>query len=225
MAHIFRSQLKELVATVVQSGLPAERFVFSRDFSKDNLDVPLPLRIAFTNCAFHFSIDYSYFHEFSMEFLPGKEQTGDSASNSSWAKVVDSFAQWIEQVKRQVAQPEPWLIYTQGTVLTGTLPTGTRAGEKISEEELRRLRAQTILIEEFVIREVKPSKQQLDGLNRKLDYLEESAQRLNKQDWANVAIATIVNSAIILAVDKTTARALFSFVSEFITFLSRPLVP
>lgn len=240
MAPIFRSQVNELLGVIIESGISTERFgfyksdgepLFGNDLSRDILEVELPVRITLEGTEFYFRIRYKHKSdewpvEFRADYFPsfGAGQTFDEKTVWSWSGVLKCLRKWIQRLEHEITQPDPWSVYTQGKVLGGDLPSGNIGSERISAEELRRVRNQTRLIREYVVKEAKPTKQQLDEINEKLDYMEESAQRLNKRDWANIAISTILNIVTSLAMDRLKAQGLFGLVAETIRFISVPML-
>jgi hypothetical protein len=231
--------VNELLRVIIESGISSERFgiyksdetpLIRADSSPDILEVEFPVRITLRATGFYFLIEYrsQWWAEskFRATYFPdiGVGQTSGSALLREWADVLECLTRWVLRVRKEVLQPDPWSVYTQGKALGVDLPSGNIGTEKISAEEMRPVRNQTRLIREYVVREANPTKQQLDEINEKLDYMEESAQRLNKRDWTNIAISTIVNIVTTLAMDRLQAQGLFALVAETVRFISVPLL-
>jgi ElaB/YqjD/DUF883 family membrane-anchored ribosome-binding protein len=223
--YLFRSQLNELIAAMSKTSLPMQAFTFSRDLSKNNLDVELPLKISFESSSFHFHLDHIW-KSFHIDYLPSdkSKQGHETKIIDSWKEVRKVFESWMQRVQDEVSQPDSWLILNQGNLLEGSFPTGDRGVEQFSQEEVSRLRKQIKLIKEYIQSEVKPSKEQFEQVNEKLNYMQEASERVNKKDWANIAISTTINIAVSLAMNPEKARKLFTFTSEFIKFIFTPLL-
>jgi hypothetical protein len=71
-------------------------------------------------------------------------------------------------------------------------------------------------IKSYLIKSRQLSDAQLQVLQARFDYMEESATRLGQKDWLNVVIGILVNIATTLALGGDSTRDLFQFAGQII---------
>src|SRR5215213_2915668 len=212
---IFRSQLNELIQTILEANFASGSIEFDKDLSKTDLQIELPLRIIYKGSNFHYfeisfrSSRYAPSGYFRTEYFPGAEANKESHLNTLWPEIIEQLKSWMNIIKRELSQPDPWILLNQGDVLTNQIPDSGDAAEKLSEEDVQRLYEYTKSLKEFLVSEIKPSQDQLKLIDERLKYLEESAKRQNKRDWAHTAIGVTFTIAIGLALAPEQASKLF----------------
>lgn len=225
MAHLLRSQLNELVRLALHAGIGSGALNFSEDLSKSSFNVGLPFRIWIQDMNLFFTIGYSEGQRaYSVEFFPSGIPRSAFALRYKWSQVTGDFSTWLERIQKELAEPDPWLLRRQGNILLGEIPLDKEVGEAFEQHELRRLHEFTQALRQFLISEVTPSAEQLRLIEERLHYLEESAKRQNKKDWAHTAIGTIVTIAVGLAMSPEQAHKLFTLTSEFVNTLFMKLL-
>jgi hypothetical protein len=213
---IFRSQLNELIQTVIGEDFAPGSIKFDRDISKTDLQIQLPITIRYKDSDYYFKISFHTSAYYISEYFPGLEPKKESRIFDSWSKAVGWAKTWMDIIKRELSQPNPWILLNQGNMVTDTIPDDNKVPEKLNEEDFRKIHEYIRAIKEFVVSEIKPSPDQIKEIDDRLNYLEESAKRQNKRDWAHTAIGVTFTIAIGLALAPEQASKLFSLTSEFL---------
>jgi hypothetical protein len=222
---IVRSQLNQLIQTVLQSLVAPDALSFIPDISQTSLQVKLPLRVTLVDHAyFSFEIRYSNADYFHVQYYPDMHRQPTLQSVSSWVSVIKKFREWVEVVGEELAEPDPWSLLKQGSLLTESIPTGSGKDEGFTELELTRVHEHLDGIRDFLISEIKPSLDQLKGIDERFSYLEESARRQSKQDWANTVIGVVFTIATGLALAPDQANKLFQLTSTLLRSIAMKLI-
>ena len=217
---IFRTELNAIVQTLLMSGLDQTGFEFSKDFSKRVFDIQLPLQITHRESGFYFIVDFERGEwnttSYSTSSFPTIAADDEIEYFTTWSAVISNLGAWLERVSNELSQPDPWLLLNEGNLLADNIPSEGASLEKFNEEELSWVRGLLDSIRDFLISETQPTSDQLKLINEKLTYLEESARRQNKQDWAHTAIGVVVTIAIGLAMAPDQANKLFQLTSALL---------
>ncbi len=161
---------------------------------------------------------------YSLEVFPSGIPRPVYALGDKWSQVTGDFSTWLERIQKELAEPDPWLLLRQGNILLDEILLDKEVGESFDQNELRRLHEFIQTLRQFLISEVTPNAEQLRLIEERLRYLEESAKRQNKKDWAHTAIGIIVTIAVGLAMSPEQAHKLFTLTSEFVNTLFMKLL-
>lgn len=217
---IFRTELNAVVQSLLTSGLDETGFEFSKDFSKKVFDIQLPLQVTHRESGFYFIVDFERGEwgatSYSTSSFPSMSADDEVEYVKSWGEVINTLDSWLGRVGKELSQPDPWLLLNEGKVLVDNIPSEGASVERFDDEELIRVRTLLDKVREFLISETQPTEDQLKLVDEKLLYLEESAKRQSKQDWAHTAIGVMFTIAIGLAMAPDQANKLFQLTSEFL---------
>jgi hypothetical protein len=224
---IFRTELNALVKSLLNSGLDETGFEFSKDFSNKVFDLQLPLQITHKDSGFYFIVDWERDSfgstSFTMSSFPSMTRDDDIEYVNIWDAVISSLESWLERVRTEVSQPDPWLLLNQGTILKDSIPV-SGASEKFNEMELFKIHEYLQSIRQLLISDTNPSQGQLELIDERLSYLEDSATRQSKQDWAHTAVGVMFTVAIGLAMAPDQANKLLQLTASFIKTIFVPLL-
>lgn len=222
--NIVRSQLNDVVRAIVSSGIDRNDFSFHPAISQSVLSVALPLKIKFGSSSFFFEL-YDYAGDLRVSLFPNAELRGKGGINCpTFDAVIERLNEWLEIVRSQAEQPDPWELLTEGSVLTSNIPVSSGNDEVLNDSELARVREHLAAIRQFLISELSPNADQMKLIEEKLSYLEASARRQTKQDWAHTAIGVVFSIAVGVALAPDQANRLFLLTSEFLQTLFVKLI-
>jgi len=214
----------------LDSELERSTFRFAQDLSKTSFKFELPLKVTHKSTGFYFEIAalmppkpprLTYFRA---TYYPGSAPLAYVANCKEWSGVIKRLDYWLRVLEKEVSQPDPWLLLNQGTVLKDTIPAVAGMVEKFDKAELSKVHEHLDTIRQFLISETRPSKEQLKLIDERLSYLESSASRQSKQDWAHTAIGVMFTIAIGLAMAPEQANRLLQFTANFIKMIFVPLL-
>lgn len=124
------------------------------------------------------------------------------------------FGCWLDDVAKKYIEdnelPDQWaqLNAYQSVVSGGEIPSGDSTA--FTEEEKANVRASVNTFRGMIAEEFKPTPEQEEFINERLDYLAQAADRLNRFDWNGLAIAVVVSIAVNLSVDTERGRVLYT---------------
>src|SRR5205823_6277723 len=109
-------------------------FHFSEDVGPAKFKFALPLQVLHRFDDFHVDVRYGadeYGNEcFVVTHFPGSGPMEDAQYLFQWASVVERFEYWVDKLKTELSQPDPWLLLNQGTILQYAIPPDGKALEK-----------------------------------------------------------------------------------------------
>jgi len=101
------------------------------------------------------------------------------------------------------------------------------ANTPFSEAELKRVEASLAEIRKAVMASQSLTVEKLDRIDANLEYLKESAERLGRKDWLNVAVSVVINIITTAAVPPDTARHILTVAGTVLNWVlgGSPLLP
>ena len=223
--RIVRSQINELVQAILQSGVLPNMLKFIPAIPKTALQIQLPLKVTYEDPSFYFSISYDKSDDtFGAHFFPNNKLEMGRGWHKTWSAVIGQLVVWLAAVAKETSQPDPWELLDQGSILKDQIPSARGAEEKFSDSELVKLRGFLSEARNLLVAEVKPNTGQLNLIDERLSYLDESAKRQSKQDWAHTAVGVMFTIAIGLAMAPEQANRLLQLTANFIKIIFVPLL-
>ncbi|KAB2823080.1 hypothetical protein [Aliivibrio finisterrensis] len=173
-----------------------------------------------TNSSDYFEHDYRY-----VEFAPSYPKS-DYMPRDRWCsveEVYDGFKDWlvkhVENYLEEIDVPDLWSQIDRQNLFVDD-PLINRNNKSFDKAEKERVALAIEHFKKLLELEFQPTVEQLEVINDRLNYLVESADRLNKVDWQSVAISTLMSISIALSLDTQKGRALFGlFKSAFTSAL------
>lgn len=141
-----------------------------------------------------------------------------AGSSENLTKLKKDFVLWLDNhvksyIEEQV-EPDLW----ERIVLQEPLGAGSElVSEDInvfSDDEKVRLRMSINEFRLLVVKNFKPSSEELKVINDRLEYLSDAVDRLNKFDWRGVAIMTLIQISLILTLDSEKISLLINLFKQ-----------
>ncbi len=138
------------------------------------------------------------------------------SGRSSFSRIEQLFAEWLtDDVKSYIRyvdeqrEPDLWTKITEERQVLNLNNIDFNNKEFFNDQEKQQLRTALDNARILIIGNFHPSEDKLNIINRKLDYLSEAINRLNKFDWKSVMITVILDISIALSLDTEKGRQLF----------------
>ncbi|MEX0803968.1 MAG: hypothetical protein WD688_11725 [Candidatus Binatia bacterium] len=132
--------------------------------------------------------------------------------------VREGFENWLSrQVRTAIDEellPDLWTTATHDLVA----PNEAYAG-RFSEEERQQLKLALSTFRVLLVETFEPTKEQLQAVSERLDYLSAAIDRLNKFDWRGVAISTLLSITTTLTLDTEKGRQLYGLFQQALSTL------
>lgn len=170
-----------------------------------------------TNSESYEQLDLRY-----IKFAPSYPKS-DYYPPNEWTNIHDVyefFCSWLNQhVKPYLDEfdvPDLWQQIRTGGLFTHD-PLEKNHEEFFSEKEKEQVIVALSKFKEMMQLEFKPTREQQEKIDAKLDYLTESLHRLNKTDWQSIALSTLISISIALSLDTEKGRELFNMFKNAFT--------
>jgi hypothetical protein len=220
--HVSRSQVNSLLRYLLEIGVSIDALDLNADReSLKNLTIPLPFRLGARASSLFFQIEGHTLSTgtpvYKLEFFPGSRASApQSEMYSVWEPVVAHFKQWAQRVRVELDEPDPWALVEQGRLLLGSIPTTDVYVDKFSENDLILVHGFLQRIRGFLVTELAPNARQLETIDERLRYLEDSAGTQDKKGWAYTAVGVVATIASALALSPEQGHRLFELTSELL---------
>ncbi len=176
------------------------------------LDAPLKFMIEISERDYNL-VDYS--RSLLAPKFPMSGYTFDYDGNRSWYKiesVFNSFSDWLSEVVAVYLEdectPDLWEQLKEQEEFFESGDASADEYTFYSQEEQKRLGVGIETFKEVLEEQFSPAKEELDKINKRLDYLSEEVSKLNKFNWKSVAFSTLVKIATKLSLDSDQFKEL-----------------
>ena len=194
---LLQSQKNEILELIKQKGLDPLNFNWEIVLSEETLGLKVS-RLNYRGSALFFLFDRrrgGHSGGFLATFSPGKERLIETYINSNWDGQRGSFKQWLQNLRREIEQPDLW-----AEVAKYQLPPGVRVGpqatnEPFSADEAEQLSSTLREIHNLIVAQGEKTEEQIKTINERLEYLTDAVKRLGKRDWINTCIGVLVQTA------------------------------
>ena len=202
--ELLRSQLNELYTLITDS-----QHFSPTQFSKSAAGTNFQL--VGTNFYFRIFEDTGYANTLIVNFSPGETLYRDASSSIGWKDVKDYFKKWLSYLKREVSSPDKWgRVFDEAQYLIGTT---INQNVNFTHDEYLLLSTQINTIKSSLDR-IPLLIEQNSAIKNQLDHLLELTSELNKFDWQNLMIGTIISIVIQLGVTQDNAKLLYELIKD-----------
>jgi hypothetical protein len=160
MASIARTKIVTLVEIILRSQLPSDAFLFNPEFAPATFKFALPLRVSHQSDQFYFDVDYGSNNWgndcFIVMSFPGSGPLENEEYASGWDEVVGWFENWIESVKAELTEPDPYSLLRGGSFLANQVPMDLE-GELFDSTDSQELHDFINSIRQFILSEASPN--------------------------------------------------------------------
>ena len=127
--------------------------------------------------------------------------------------LLDTFNDWLKNhVKvylKEIETPDLWN-QVSSTSISQIRFEEADSHKSFNKSEKERIRIALGQFKTELIAQYKPASNEIDLIDKKLSYLADKLDELNRFDWQAVAISTIISISIALNLDTEKGQALFS---------------
>jgi hypothetical protein len=209
---ILRSQLNNLIRLIPHySDISTLAFRLEPEPVTTNFQVELPIKLVCEGTTFFFELR----SDRECRHFPGPGGRVEDWHFESWLRIVTQFKVWLEVIRREFLEPEPWTLLNEAKIL-GAEVSSAQDSETFEEQELATVREHLDVIRDFLVAQAEPTTEQLRLINEKILYLEGAATRQTKMDWANTAVGVMFTIATGLALAPDQANRLFHLTSQLV---------
>lgn len=211
---LLQTQKNEVYELIEEFGLSPSMFSFSDPSDADE------------NTYLHFVNNSQYYFNFAQSrsgghfarYSPGYDTPYKDEAPGSWSVQLACVRRWLGNLKKQLEAPDKWKLLQEelenmdfGDIRYEDTKFTYREYELLKEKiaELKSKISELDLVEE-----------QVKQINGKLDHLLHLAKDMNKTDWKELFIGSIISLFMQLSIDRSTGQTIVGFVKGlFMKFL------
>jgi len=218
--RLLQTQKNEVYELIEKFGLSPNMFDFSSP-SDDDGDTKLRLK---SNPHYYFIFAKARSGGHFARYSPGYDTPYKDEGASSWSLQLACVERWLRNLERELEAPDKWKLLQEelknmdfGDIKYENTKFTYREYELLTEKiaELKSKISKLDLLEK-----------QIKQINEKLDHLLHLAKDMNKTDWKELFIGSIINLLMQLSIDQNTGQTITGYVkSLFIKFLPKGIAP
>jgi hypothetical protein len=227
--HILRSQKNDVLEAVRSIGLDPTDFTWSvseSPYMGNSFEIS---KLVHRPTGYYFMSDFpsAGTETHAYEFTPSEQSFVSVKSTSgSWPGQLNAVKRWLRLIKRESI--DLWsALGAEHTLLEAAVGTSDDNSE-FSEAEKQKIVVALAEIREFIATGNALSQEQLTVLDDRVRYLQDSANRLGRKDWINVALGVLTSLVLQLALPGDPARDVFRFAVKALEWVMQgaaPLLP
>ncbi len=197
MPKLLKSQQNSIFQLILDIGLnPADFKWESQESRKTPNDEVSILR--FRDGDWYFMFDFSKRQHFTF-FAPGHDRESSIEFPGSWNSQLAVFTQWLAVIKRELAAPDLW-----GNLVNYAPPQALQLDEETGNVpfnmvEFEHIQGRIEKIRTYLLEQFQGQAEAQERIEEQLTYVVNSAKRLGKKDWYNLAIGAIISLSMQLA--------------------------
>ena len=211
--RLLQTQKNQVYELIEEAGLSPSMFSFD---DPDNADGDTYLRFNDSQYYFNFAKSRSGGHFASLS--PGYDTPYEDQAPGSWSGQLSYVRRWLGYLTREIMAPDKWKLLHEelenmdfGDIKYEDAKFTYREYAFLKEkiEELKGKIGKLDLVEK-----------QIAQINEKLDHLLHLAKDMNKTDWKELFIGSLISLFMQLSIDKSTGQTIVGYVKGlFMKFL------
>lgn len=207
---LLKSQKTEIFDLIEVNGLSPLQFEII--FIPNNYNSALSItKLLFKGTDYYFTFSFQQEEHYST-FCPGDEKYVEEEHSGDWETQKDAVINWLSYLKREINTPDKWqrLIDESENL---KLMKYNEDSIKFNASEYLEIKSKINLLKNG-LKEIGIEKEEMKTINSRLDHLEVLMQSMNKIDWKNLFVGTILSIPIQLSLSPDVAKGLFLLVKK-----------
>ena len=206
---LLRSQRNHVFTVIKEAGFDPLDFDWSKTSTRwnDNGDDPVE-ELIHNPTGFHFVFD-RFEGRPTPRFAPREDRAAemDCGPVGSWEEVRHELRRWLEIVKNEVDEPDLWVLAKEDKKLVAARIDDIE-NAPFSANEQERIRLSIGEIHAFLRASAEHSQSDLQFIQARLEHLADASSRLGRKDWITLAMGTLTNIVVGVALAPEAAREL-----------------
>jgi hypothetical protein len=204
-----------LLEELIKAGFSPNEFEVQQGEDRLSLALKIKSAVVFNLWNTEYSFD-RFFVSFSRYTPTFKEKS--AVDNVEFAAVCDHFNHWLSDVVKKVKEdvndstPNKWDLLDENAIVVDAIDFTT--DEPFSAIEQGKMNLALEEAKKLIQEQFNPSDAQLALINQKISYLIQATTRVNKTDWKNILVSTVIAIGYDLALSPEKRDVLFSLFSK-----------
>jgi len=208
---LLRSQKNEVFRRIEPTGVDLGRFKWC-DVNSPTDHGLVVSRLEYPD-RFFFLFNRFSSGKYAATYSPGRSERRTFIVADDWPGQLRNVEAWALNLRRELEEPDLWATISQEKRLAEGASEAS-GNSPFSLEEQQRLAQDVKEIREFIARTFSLNQEQAKFVDDRLNYLTESAERLGRKDWINLALSVLMTIIIGLAMPPDASRELLRFAGE-----------
>ena len=206
---LLRSQRNQIFTLTSEAGLVPQDFQWIEVEPRwPNRNVNLVDQILHRPTGYQFTFD-TIEGDASPRYSPSKEGAWEKVTGrmKTWENVLEHVRDWVSALQNEVFEPDLWRASLDDKKLVAT-SIDEIENSPFSPTEQQRLKVAIGELRSFLHSTSNQTDTQLRFVDARLKHLEESSSRLGRKDWITLAMGTLTNIVVGIALAPDAAREL-----------------
>jgi hypothetical protein len=150
-------------------------------------------------------------------YTPGEESRSETHEADAWGDFSGHFAAWLANIKRETAGPDLWEQLNDAARAIPFEIVEDQQNQPFTKAEVDRIVAGLNEIKQLLLKEAEGNLTQQKLIKSRLDYLIHGARKHGKIDWLNIAVSTLIQTFITLALAPEQAHRAMMILKASVT--------
>lgn len=206
---LLRSQKNEIFELIKRNNLNPSDFKWDKILSKYTEKLEVPKLI-------HQPSDYYYI----FERRGGFDWTENSPGINKWTESCSVLGlhrqyvnEWLNRLKKEI-EPDLWESISEENIFS-EFEASSNNDSPFTIEEQKYISTHLHKIERYLISTQNLLEEDKEFVKTRLDYLENSSKRQNRQDWKHTMIGVLFTIVVGIRMESSTANELFKLAFEY----------
>jgi len=212
--RLLNTAKREIFDIIRENELDPFAFEWTEIKSEDDKVSKLRLK---TDPTLYFTFDVGSDGRWWPRCSPFGGQREANLGQSSWSSLLAYFLQWLSEAEREMTTPDPWKALAGVAQMADLNISPDTTNTQFTFGETQQISKSLNDIRSVLAEHVSDSAEQIALINRELDSLLESSQRMGRKDWFNLAIGTLINIATAVALSPDATKQVFQILKASLT--------
>lgn len=204
---LLQTQKNQVYELIGEAGLSPNMFSFA-----DPSDADGDTYLRLNNYGYYFNFAKARSGGHFARYSPGYDTPYEDQAPDSWIGQLNCVRRWLGYLNRELKAPDKWKLLEEemesfdfGDIKYGDSKFTFREYEHLEKkmEELKTKICKLDLLED-----------QVEQINLKLDHLLVLAKDMNKTDWKELFIGSIISLIMQLSIDRSVGKAIFDHLKD-----------
>jgi hypothetical protein len=224
--RLLNSQRNEIFTKIQTAGFDPATFKWENRPGLSDMFQTVPYLV-------HVPSDYSF--QFDLlkggewcRYSPGENKFIDEQYPGTRPGLLSYFTYWLQYLKREIEAPDLWSAISGETRLVfGTSVTDSSTNTFFSIPERERISRSLGEIRAYLVATSLLTEIRLKFIEERLHYLEDAAGRMGRSDWMNLALSTLVNIVVGVALAPEKVKELLRLAGSALAWVlgGTPILP
>ena len=213
---LLTTQKNDVLEAIQRQGFAPDEF----DWDKVGLQGDMMADDGLVSVLRHKSSGYRFFFDMRREnvfwatYRPGLQSPQEHIEAPAWPYMLELVKKWAANVRREVGAPDLWGQWEFQTPVRDSGAAFEDDMKPLSADEKRQIQEGLANLRTLIAEEFRPIEERLGEIEKRLQYLSDATERLNRFDWRGAAFNTALTIGACLSLDTEGGSRLFGLFKQ-----------